>query len=355
MADIDLTRFVNININYYESTKLSSGRVMVALFVKSSEASFSENYIELDGKNDNNYSKLSGDAKSYVDIFFSCGGTKLRIQKINSGTSATATDVDSLPYQAIVIASSCGYNLNVENYNSGKKNINKKLILMKSSTPTDSYSNNEGVAVKVYSSDKTGYEMSIAAYLSLININENNSIQDYDFTSEFNLEAEPTNDSILGDVMNKNNNIDMVLAGNTRNIGGNCTNGKDLVGWFSLILMQQTLSERLVDLLSTKIKGIRGLSAIYNTLSNELDKYVDNGLLTTDKIWDKDTQTISKNNKTYTLIEKGTPLSLGYYITILPFSSLTDDEKENHSAPYIYIALATYYGIRKIDIEGAAI
>ena len=61
------------------------------------------------------------------------------------------------------------------------------------------------------------------------------------------------------------------------------------------------------------------------------------------------------NNKTYTLITQGTALTQGFKITILPLSSLTDEDKQEHKAPYIYVILADSYGIRKVVINGEVI
>ena len=58
---------------------------------------------------------------------------------------------------------------------------------------------------------------------------------------------------------------------------------------------------------------------------------------------------------TIALIEKNTPLTLGYRVVVLPYSSLSEDDKQNHKCPPIYIFLAESYGIRSITINGEVI
>ena len=88
---------------------------------------------------------------------------------------------------------------------------------------------------------------------------------------------------------------------------------------------------------------------------NELAKYLNSNYLTTDKAWKAEDLTIVKNNKEYTIITKGTALLQGYKVVILPLYSLTEQEKQERKAPYIYVILADSYGIRKVAINGEVI
>ena len=116
-----------------------------------------------------------------------------------------------------------------------------------------------------------------------------------------------------------------------------------------LICLHQTLTERLTELLTTKIKyNQSGLAQISAVLNKELQKYVDNGYLSTNKTWYEE----DLYYKGILIIKKNTPLLLGYRYVILPFSTLTDDEKRENALPDIYILIADSYGIRKINIFG---
>ena len=199
-----------------------------------------------------------------------------------------------------------------------------------------------------------GAEMTIAAYLSRVNVYRTNTVADYMFTQEA-LTDEKVDDTTFGSILDENMNVDVYLAGAVRNMGGNLKNGADLINSYVKIILHQTLTERLLDLLTTKIKGARGLAQIYATVAQELEAYRSCGYLTTDKVWTDEDLTTTYNGQTYTIITKGTPLLLGYSIKILPLSSLTLVDKTERKTPPIYIIIADQYGIRKITINGEVI
>ena len=199
-----------------------------------------------------------------------------------------------------------------------------------------------------------GAEMTIAAYLSRVNVYRTNTVADYMFTQEV-LTDEKVDDTTFGSILDENMNVDVYLAGAVRNMGGNLKNGADLINSYVKIILHQTLTERLLDLLTTKIKGARGLAQIYATVAQELEAYRSCGYLTTDKVWTDEDLTTTYNGQTYTIITKGTPLLLGYSIKILPLSSLTLVDKTERKTPPIYIIIADQYGIRKITINGEVI
>lgn len=200
-----------------------------------------------------------------------------------------------------------------------------------------------------------GIEMSIAGYLTNIDINRYDSVQDYAFTQEdFNektiLPYITVNDNELAkSLLSVNVNFIGELINKSRNLGGNDSNGNSVINMFMLICLHQTLAEKLTSLLITKIKyNQTGLSQISAVLNKELQKYVDNGYLTTNKTWVND----DLYYKGTLVIKKNTPLSLGYRYVILPFSSLDPEEVKNKELPDIYILIADSYGIRKIDVFG---
>jgi len=209
-----------------------------------------------------------------------------------------------------------------------------------------------------------GVEMTIGAYLSKINIDYANSVQDYDYTSEkvqYSYQPNPsttdtitvgefyTDNELVAELMEANVNVDGELVGAVRNLGGNQLNGNDIVNHYMLILLNQTLTERLVSLLSKKVKyNATGLSLIGAEISRELQRYLNNGYLTTDKCWTED----DLEYQGITIISKNTPLKTGYKYVILPFSVLSPEDLAAHKLPPIYILVADSYGIRKINVVG---
>lgn len=217
----------------------------------------------------------------------------------------------------------------------------------------------EGMALKY--GDK-GIEMTIAAYLTKVNVDYYNSIQDYNFTSE-NVVQFFTNSQGISDEyghyydddalykrMNEQNvNIDCMLENAVRNLGGNDLKGYSLINTYVLILLNQTLTERLVGLLVNKIKyNQTGLTMIGSTIAKELERYVNNGFLSTDKSWTEDDLVYNGT----TIISKNVPLKKGYKYVILPFSTLSDEDLRQHKLPTIYVLVADQYSIRKINVIG---
>lgn len=368
--DINIKRFVDIDIQYHEPSSISSIRDTVALLTSEGTVNTSKVFSSLaEFKADSTYNAYATTAK-YAEMFFNNGGIKLHVYCGITSASAIQTAIKALPNSEIVVAYTGSFDDIKEAASaqtaaegttgsiSAVYGINQKIIVAR--TTKENISSMSGInnfAVKVSAIE--GAEMTIAAYLTKIQIYGTDSVHDYAFTIE-NFTADQlasivNDDALLGKVLDNNMNIDMELAGAIRNLGGNLTNGNDLVNQYVLIVLHQTVTDRLLSLLTQKIKGNAGVSAIYTTIAGELGKYVTNGYLTTDKVWTDETKTINYNNRNYVLIKKNTPLTLGYYITILPLSSLTDEDKAKRKCPPIYIFLADSYGIRNITVNGEVI
>lgn len=357
MNNINLKRFVDVNILPKTNVGVNSIRDTVVLYSKEnpSNGTKDETYTNLYDfiNREGGVEDLSETAK-YVQVFFNNGGNKLRV--IYNKINVTLDDIKKLPNEQIVVTSTMDYsalktvakNMNLDKSIYG---INSKILV--ACTNQDDEESISNLAVK-YSNVK-GAEMTIAAYLSRIDIYGYNTVFDYAFTIE-NIDFEDIDDTTFGNLDLHNMNVDLYIANNTRNIGGNLKDGKDITNSFMLIVLHQTLTDRLLQLLSNKIKGSQGIAAIQSTLSQELYRYVRNGFLSTDKIYNDETlyKQDAFGNK-YNIISKGTPLSKGYKITILPLSSLSDQDKKERKAPDIYIIVADSYGIRKITINGEVI
>lgn len=361
--DINLKRFVNIDIEYQTPSTINSTRDLVALLTTEGTKGTSKIISSLAEFDKDSDLKTLVKTRKYAAIFFDNGGSKLNIVCGITSTDLETT-ISNLPNEQILVAY-CGEYSELKKVAQSRTSkegttsditkiygINQKILLGRTTSAEDLSEGYHNFAVKVSKVD--GAEMTMAAYLSKINVYGINTINDYAFTVE-NIMAETNDDAILGTVLDNNMNVDMKLANAIRNLGGNLVDGKDLVNQYTLIILHQTVTDRLISLLTTKLKGNTGLSSIYTTIAGELSRYVTNGYLTTDKTWNDETKTIMVNNKTYTLIEKGTRLLLGHQIVVLPFSALTQEEQAQKKCPPIYIFLADSYGIRSITINGEVI
>lgn len=356
MSNINIKRFVDINIVQHTLSSVNATRDTVILLTDEGTNGQSKVYSsQAEWNADASVSNLDVTAQ-YIKVFFDNGGNKVRV--IQGITDVMTVFEDGLLDNNEIVVAWAGddyvemkgvaNNLNADNTVYG---VNRKILLARTedASASDIISN---FAVKY--STIIGAEMTIAAYLSNINVYGIDTVQDYAFTKE-NITEENIDDSTYESIISNNMNVDLYLANAVRNLGGNLKDGKDIVNEYVLIILHQTLTDRLVNLLAQKLKGPKGLAAIHTCMAQELAKYVTNGYLTTSKVWTNPTLTTTYNNQTYMIIEENTPLLLGYQTSILPMSALTDEDKANRKTPPIYVILATSYGIRQITINGEVI
>lgn len=323
--------------------------------------------------------------KDYVDAFFANGGVNLFLYNIPA-SKFNYTDlpviIADLPmeYCMIGLINADGTEFRDQDlstikdsviaYNDTAKKIFGKIFVAEAALVDDiTEFNSEYVSndSNLYACDNLvlkygdlGVGAATLAYYTQFNIYTADAAQDYAYTVEKfkNVAASSgvtpktyviDDNEIVAAIIKYNMNCDIELAGQVRNIGGNDTNGNDLTNEFMLIVLHQTLTEQLVNLLTTKIKyNDKGMSAVINTISAELNRYVTNGFLTTNKVW-TDGDLYYKN---YKIISNNTLLNSGYKIVVLPYTTLSPEDIQAHKFPEIYILIADSYSIRKIVITG---
>ena len=354
---LNLDKFIKIIIKSGENSSRFASRDTAVLICDTLNVinPASADYTLLESYEDlaKNVSNPSETLKKYVRIFFDNKGVKLKLVK-KIGSDSIKTTIKSLDRDLITVAycSDTSSKLTKADFPDNITNTSDQKILVSWDTLTDTYLNENRSQFFIVKYGNPGVEMTVLAYLTNINGYYYESVQDYDFTVE-ELKAEyytQPSDTIVEKAINENYNVDAELAGELRNIGGNDTGGYSLVNDFMMILLSQTLSDKLLNVITSKIKyNQNGLNIIQSTIIQELDRYVNCGYLTKDKVWTDDTLIVPEG---YTLITKNTPLTQGYKFIILPFSTLNDAEKNNHELPKIYLLLAESYSIRSIEING---
>lgn len=379
MSSINIKNFVDIKITTKPTTSIDSVRERTVLFTNdstvtnSSSPSIFTSLKEVETKYNANYSEKL--VYKYAKTYFEAGGVEL---KVILNTNLTAESllplVNELTDEEIIItvATTGGKSAEIvselaNQYNNQKNvyGVNQKIFLgavnytdFLSDSNKYAKANIDNFALKVGDlTNQIGCEMTIAAYLNKIDFYRINTVQDYAYTKEkLNVSGYPENiNELVESVLDNDCNMTVEIANEVRNIGGNLTNGEDLVNKFTLIVLHQTLSQRVLNTLTQKLKGTAAITALYATISQELNKYVTNGYLTTDKIWSEEDLILKHNGKNYTLITQATALINGYKVTILPLNSLDEDDKNNHRSPLIYVILADGYAIRKVVINGEVI
>lgn len=362
MAGIDVKNFVDVNITTKATPSIVGTRRTVILFTGEGTASTVKTVNASDFATQ--YPATGDNAKpitnAYLSVFFAhnSGGECKVIEGVPYSSITQAMLVD-LANEEIVIACAIA-DANVETGYAAIKDlasnyqgtgVAQKIFLARTAVTT----NEDAIAnFAVKYSTVLGAEMTMAAYLSRIDVYGTDTVADYAFTVESIEPEDLTNEEYLA-IVGANENADITLAGATRNIGGNCTDGSDLTNTYILIILQQTVTETLLRVLSSKIKNSKGLSQIYSALASELENYRTCGYLTGDKSWTDNTWIVNREGVAYTIITQGTPLVSGYFVRVLPLSSLNDRERAQRLCPPVYVILADQYGIRKIEVTGEVI
>lgn len=350
MANIDLKNFVDINIQPSISTKISGTRGITTVFTDYSVISSTVTLSSYVGT----YSESAPKIDKFIKIYFELGGDVIKLVPL--GSSSLVDAIKALPNEQILVSyigenDSTNYAtlksaIQALNLDENVYGINEKILIARDAVGDDT-SAIKNFIVK-YSTTE-GTEASIAAYLSQIDVYKIDSVKDYMFTLENAVTPEDITNEVYLDLIDNNYNVDIDLQGNIRNCGGNCKDGTQTVSNnFVRIILHQTLTQRLINLLASKISGANGVAKIYATLVDELQRYKANGYLSTDKTWDKDTLVIGGQ----TIIEKGTAIIDGYVIKVFP---LIDEYITRRVAPPIYIVIADQYSIRYIEIKGEVI
>ena len=355
----------------------------------------------------------------YVQMFFANGGSHLEVHPaVPSTGESIIAEIKKLPDERIVCAAVgiamsdatavAEYldSLNTSAAVTAPNGIHRKLFAARATLrdiliSPDTFVPGSAISSAIFSpsldfdgfqslivkySSVIGAEMATVAYLTVIDVYGSNTVKDYCYTPETiaadtyeesqimvptydekgnivpDSEVETTlvtsvelND-IMADYLDKHHlNYNIELSGALREIGGDTMSGYSLVNEFMIIVLQQTLTSALLNTMMNKPMTSNLLSLLSATISNELNKYKTNGYLESGRTWASSDWIVSKNGVEYTVITQGTQLMNGFFYRILPFNSLTADERKKHVAPSIYIALADSYGVRRITVEGQVI
>lgn len=375
---VKLTNFVQIAINHAIKINANATRdTAVVIHYKADATSVSYKSLTEAPSFSGETAYLAG-IQDYIEAFFRNAGRKLYVVTVNSidittpATSVVLTELRNLPMEYIMV----GFVADSDNANPTAESVFRAIA--------QAYNNemiaaNEPIMQKIFVSEMTeaeygnidaaikvenyvvklgsqGIGASILAYYTAIDVYSYNSTQDYMFTTE-NYENDPTNskyyvfdsDALVKKAIAYDMNIDTKLIDRVKNIGGNDTAGYDLTNQFMLLVIQQTLTSVVIQVLENKIRyDASGLNTILNAIVQELNRYVNNGYLSTTKVWSDP----ALYYEGYKVIDTNTVLNSGYKVVILPFESLTPAERAAHQLPKIYILLADSYSIRKIVING---
>ena len=380
---VKLTNFVKIKINHHMMENIGGTRDTAVLFHYSSGLVGDAKRILLNKMPDfgtqaepTEYRYLIG-IENYLTSFFSNGGKNIYVITSNTITNKFVSDeLEKVPMEYMVVgfandtatgstslaesvfrSAAEAWNISKENEKIYQKIFVSEIPYYNIATDLEAYETTEGaVKIELYvlKYGSQGIGASVLAYFTRLDVFSTNATQDYAFTTENYNEASSAgyvfNDNdIIERIIALNFNADTKLAGQIKNIGGNDTAGFDLTNQFMLLVLHQTLTEAVLNVLVSKIRyNDSGLCLVMNAIIGQLNQFVSNGYITTNKVWtDPDLY-----YEGYKIVGTNTPINNGYKVAILPFESLSPAERAAHQLPKIFVLLADSYSIRKIVIDG---
>ena len=202
-------------------------------------------------------------------------------------------------------------------------------------------------------------QLAIGAFYTTIDLGAENSISDYCYTNEKLSEKSYMLDYIAygsGDVLKEAMNyinFTARIANKIVNFGGNLTNGFPITGDFGgLACENDVIYSVLNDMLNKQYLTEQGITAVINTINNQLFKYVRNGYINSGTMYEGETKKIIYNGHNLTVITKNKSLPDGFYVFATPVAYLSIEDRNAGKFPPIYVIIQTLKGARFIDITG---
>lgn len=207
-----------------------------------------------------------------------------------------------------------------------------------------------------------GAELSIAAYLSQINITQANSMRDYCFTDEseilncltYDRTLVPTNVSAKDyDIYKGYLNFIDTIGNQNVNFGGNTVYGTTITSeWGAIASENGVVYGVLRVMLQKQYLTDGGLTNVLSEINNVLSDYVTNGFLETNTTYTGLTRYKNYGDRSYVLVENGQELPNGYCVVAIPMSRLTIQDRQARKFTPIFIYMQTMGGAREIAITG---
>ena len=207
-----------------------------------------------------------------------------------------------------------------------------------------------------------GAELTIAAYLSQINITQANAMKDYCFTDEssvinclrYDRTLVPTDvtSSQYDDYKEYLNFIDKI--GNQYvNFGGDTVSGTSIMSeWGAIASENGVVYAALSVMLQKQYLTDGGLTNILAAVNDTLSDYITNGFLETNTTYTGRTRYKTYANQSYVLVASGQELPNGYTVVSIPMSRLTSEDRQAHKFTPIFIYMQTMGGARELEITG---
>ena len=213
---------------------------------------------------------------------------------------------------------------------------------------------NNNIFVKLVDTTvETDDALSFLAFTTQIRLDGFNTIEDYCYTDENGLEIIDSKDH-YNTWITKYNFVDKV-GNKVLNFGGNLYNGTSIDSDFGVTCIENDIAYALLDIVTSKIRITpTAQTRVVTAINTVLNRYINNGLILSNSVYSGEDMFIKYNEKTYSIIHKGTTLLNGYYVFTVPVSAISVEDKQNKKFTPIIVVIMTSAGARTISVTGYA-
>ena len=213
---------------------------------------------------------------------------------------------------------------------------------------------NNNIFVKLVDTTvETDDALSFLAFTTQIRLDGFNTIEDYCYTDETGLEIIDSKGH-YDTWITKYNFVDKV-GNKVLNFGGNLYNGTSIDSDFGVTCIENDIAYALLDIVTSKIRITpTAQTRVVTAINTVLNRYINNGLILSNSVYSGEDMFIKYNEKTYSIIHKGTTLLNGYYVFTVPVSAISVEDKQNKKFTPIIVVIMTSAGARTISVSGYA-
>lgn len=200
---------------------------------------------------------------------------------------------------------------------------------------------------------ETDDALSFLAFTTQIRLDGFNTIEDYCYTDENGLEIIDSKGH-YDTWITKYNFVEKV-GNKVLNFGGNLYNGTSIDSDFGVTCIENDIAYALLDIVTSKIRITpTAQTRVVTAINTVLNRYINNGLILSNSVYSGEDMFIKYNEKTYSIIHKGTTLLNGYYVFTVPVSAISVEDKQNKKFTPIIVVIMTSAGARTISVSGYA-
>ena len=211
---------------------------------------------------------------------------------------------------------------------------------------------NNNIFVKLVDTTvETDDALSFLAFTTQIRLDGFNTIEDYCYTDEKGLTVLDSKGH-YDTWITKYNFVDKI-GNKVLNFGGNLYNGTSIDSDFGVTCIENDIAYALLDIVTSKIRITpTAQTRVVTAINTVLNRYINNGLILSNSVYSGEDMFIKYNEKTYSIIHKGTTLLNGYYVFTVPVSAISVEDKQNKKFTPIIVVIMTSAGARTISVSG---